>query len=114
MSVSARRANRLFVMGWDGLRPDTVGPDLTPNLWAVASHGARFENSHAVVPTVTRCNAGTIASGALPATHGLPANMLFAPLVDPTNLISFGEGDSFDQLRSAYGVFEAPTIADVV
>jgi phosphonoacetate hydrolase len=110
----ARRASRLLVMAWDGMRPDLISPQLTPNLAALAADGVRFENSHAVVPTVTRCNAGTLASGAPPAVHGLPANMLYAPRVDPVNLISFGEGDSFERLRAAYGVFAAPTIADQI
>src|SRR5262249_5714461 len=72
------------------------------------------ENSHAVVPTVTRCNAATLASGAPPAVHGLPANQLHAPLVDATRLVSFGDDDSFERLQAEYNAFTAPTFADAV
>ncbi len=101
-------------MSWDGLRPDLISPDLTPNLAKLGAQGVVFGANHAVVPTVTRINAATLATGAPPATHGLPANVFLAPAVDPRAPISVGEGDNVAQLRAAYGVFAAPTIADVV
>jgi phosphonoacetate hydrolase len=100
-------------MVWDGMRPDLVGPELTPNLTALAAQGTIFDNSHAIIPTVTRCNAATMATGAVPAVHGLPANALFAPKADAA-LISIGEEDTVQRIQAAYGVFAAPTIADLV
>jgi arylsulfatase A-like enzyme len=101
-------------MVWDGMRPDLVSPELTPNLARLASQGTTVENSHAIVPTVTRCNAATMATGALPLVHGLPANVFFAPKVDAFAPISVGEGDNVRRLQEAYGVFDAPTISDIV
>jgi predicted AlkP superfamily pyrophosphatase or phosphodiesterase len=49
----------------DGLRPDSVNPTDTPNLWRMRDEGTWFANSHSVVPTVTRGNATVIGSGAL-------------------------------------------------
>lgn len=106
--------SRVIMVVWDGMRPDLATPDLTPNLLRLADQGAWFDASHAQCPTVTRVNAATIATGALPETHGLPANLVYAPLVDPHAPISFGEGESFAQLRRAYDVFRTQTIADVV
>ena len=94
MTVPTRRASRLLLMVWDGMRPDLVSPALTPNLAALANQGTTFDHSHAIVPTVTRCNAATMATGALPLVHGLPANVFFAPKVDPTGPISVGEGEN--------------------
>lgn len=110
----AGSATRALLMVWDGMRPDLVRPDLTPNLRALAGQGVWFEASHAVFPTVTRINAATLATGAAPAAHGLPGNMLYAPLVDPAGPISLGEGDSVPALARRYGVFRPRTVADVV
>ncbi|MCC6175064.1 MAG: alkaline phosphatase family protein [Chloroflexi bacterium] len=111
---SQRRATRALVMVMDGLRPDFITPDLMPNLHALAARGVRFDESHAIVPTVTRVNAATLATGTLPRRHGLPANLFSAPRVDPSVLISIGEGDSVAQIGEAYGVFREATLADTI
>lgn len=112
MTVS--RPSRVLVMVWDGMRPDLISPELTPNLAALGSGGTVFDANHAIVPTVTRINAATMATGAPPSVHGLPGNVFFAPAVDPAAALSVGEGDNVAQLRAAYGVFAAPTIADLI
>lgn len=33
---------------WDGLRPDYVSAEATPNLWQLAQQGVWFERGHAV------------------------------------------------------------------
>jgi len=112
--MSAERPSRVLMMVWDGMRPDLISPELTPTLAALGACGCVFDANHAVVPTVTRINAATMATGAPPAVHGLPANVFFAPAVDATAPLSIGEGDNVAQLRAAYGVFAAQTIADVI
>ena len=106
-------ATRILLVVLDGLRPDLVTPELTPTLARLADEGTWFERSHAVVPTVTRVNSATLATGTVPAVHGLAANLLFAPEVDAAPL-SLGEADTVPRLMRAYGVFAAPTLADVV
>jgi len=44
-----------FLMVWDGLRPDFVSAERTPNLWRLAHQGVWFERSHAVYPTLRTC-----------------------------------------------------------
>ena len=92
--MSTQRPARLLVMVWDGMRPDMVSPELTPNLVALAASGVTFDANHAVVPTVTRINAATLATGAPSSVHGLPGNYFFAPRIDLTGPISIGEGDN--------------------
>ncbi|HZO29712.1 MAG TPA: alkaline phosphatase family protein [Chloroflexota bacterium] len=112
--MTTNRPSRVLLVVWDGMRPDLISPDLTPNLAALGDNGCVFDANHAVVPTVTRINAATLATGAPSSVHGLPANLFFAPAVDPQAPISVGEGENVAQLRQAYGVFAAPTIADVI
>ena len=47
---------RACLMVWDGLRPDQVSAETTPNLWQLAQQGVWFERSYAVYPTLTRAN----------------------------------------------------------
>jgi len=62
------------IVVFDGLRPDLVRPDLTPNLMALARAGCRFPNSRCVFPSETRVNAASLAAGRPPQSHGLVAN----------------------------------------
>jgi Type I phosphodiesterase / nucleotide pyrophosphatase len=60
---------RIFVlMVWDGLRPDFVSAEWTPNLFAMENEGVRFARHHSVFPTITMVNAATIATGAPPGS----------------------------------------------
>jgi predicted AlkP superfamily pyrophosphatase or phosphodiesterase len=64
-----RRPARIFVlMVWDGLRPDFVTAEWTPNLFAMENEGVRFARHHSVFPTITMVNAATIATGAPPGS----------------------------------------------
>src|SRR6185503_14622867 len=64
-----RRLVIVFVV--DGLRPDCITREDTPTLHRLRAEGVDFAASHAVVPTVTRVNAATLATGAQPGTSGL-------------------------------------------
>jgi Type I phosphodiesterase / nucleotide pyrophosphatase len=64
-----RRPARIFVlMVWDGLRPDFVTAERTPNLFALENEGVRFARHHSVFPTITMVNAATLATGAPPGS----------------------------------------------
>jgi hypothetical protein len=72
---------RIFVlMVWDGLRPDFVTAERTPNLFAMANEGVRFARHHSVYPTITMVDAATLATGAPPGrTTILGDEMSLAP-----------------------------------
>ncbi|HVC44047.1 MAG TPA: alkaline phosphatase family protein, partial [Candidatus Binataceae bacterium] len=60
---------RIFVlMVWDGLRPDFVTAERTPNLFAMENEGVRFARHHSVYPTITMVNAASLATGASPGS----------------------------------------------
>jgi len=74
-------AKRVIVAILDGLRPDLVTPDLTPNLLRLASQGTWFREARSVFPSVTRVAAASIGTGTVPAAHGIMGNsFLFPPL----------------------------------
>lgn len=70
---------RVFLVGWDGLRPDLIDPAVTPNLCGLISRGVRWRRSSAVFPSETRPNHATIGTGCQPGRHGITANSMHVP-----------------------------------
>lgn len=83
----------VFVL--DGLRPDSITETGTPNLYKLHQSGVRFENTHAVFPTVTRVNSASLGTGNYPARHGIMGNNIYVSTVDAFK--SFGN-DNFENL----------------
>ena len=74
-----RSANRIIVFVWDGMRPDAISAEDTPNLMALAARGSVFDDNHATYPTFTMANASSFATGAFPGTIGFYGNRFWAP-----------------------------------
>jgi hypothetical protein len=86
-------------MVWDGLRPDFVTRQDTPNLFRMALEGTRFERHHSVYPTLTVVNATAMATGGNPGSDGIEGNVMeFAPLLSQK---SVGEGPGAKELLEA-------------
>jgi arylsulfatase A-like enzyme len=73
----AGRGRIVILMVWDGLRPDFVTERDTPNLFALAREGVRFDRHHAIFPTLTMSNAASLATGASPAMTGIFGDDMF-------------------------------------
>ena len=72
---------------FDGLRPDRVSEELTPNLWRFAQGGIWFRESRSVFPSVTRVATTSFATGSKPRTHGILNNKVFHPEVIADRLL---------------------------
>lgn len=72
-------AHRVIVFVWDGMRPDAISEDDTPNLAALAKQGTFFADNHATYPTFTMVNASSFATGSFPGTIGFFGNRFWAP-----------------------------------
>jgi predicted AlkP superfamily pyrophosphatase or phosphodiesterase len=81
--ANAGRATLNLVLVLDGLRPDAITPEETPNLWRLRQEGVNFPNGHAVFPTVTRVNATAISTGTYPDRNGILGNRIYVRAVDP-------------------------------
>jgi hypothetical protein len=64
----------VVVLVWDGMRPDFVSAETTPNLSQLAGSGVFFANHHPVYLSATEVNGTAIATGAYPSHSGLIAN----------------------------------------
>jgi arylsulfatase A-like enzyme len=98
---------------FDGLRPDMVRPDTTPNLSRFAGLGMRFASARSVFPSETRVCTASIATGCHPREHGLVANRMPHP-ADPTRAVDTGDIAVLRDLEQEIGapVLEMPTLAD--
>src|SRR5262245_11827098 len=96
-AATAGRATLNLVLVLDGLRPDAITPEETPNLWRLRQEGVNFLNGHAVFPTVTRVNAAAIATGTYPARNGIFGNRIYVRAVDPNS--AFNNDDHRNLLR---------------
>ena len=86
--ADAGRATLNMVLVLDGLRPDAITAEETPNLWKLRREGVDFINSHSVFPTVTRVNATAIATGTWPGRNGMVGNSIYVRAVDPRHAFS--------------------------
>lgn len=104
--------NSFLLVVFDGLRPDMVRPDTTPNLMRFAALGTRFARARSVFPSETRVCSASIATGCLPRRHGLVANRIAHPL-DRRRSVDTGHMAVLKALEQETGapLLEAPTLA---
>jgi arylsulfatase A-like enzyme len=98
----------VIVFVWDGLRPDSVSVDATPNLAALRdSNGVNFTDQHAVYPSFTMMNAAAFATGAYPGHHGFYGNTEYQP--GPSGSNADGKTIDFAQpvFTEDHGVLQA-------
>src|SRR5690242_14525948 len=71
--------HRVIVFVWDGMRPDAISAQDTPNLLALSQRGVFFTDNHSTYPTFTMANASSFATGAFPGPIGFYGNSFYAP-----------------------------------
>lgn len=71
------RPHNVVIFVADGLRYESVTPDVAPTLARVKHDGVDFTNSHALYPTLTTANASGIATGHYLGDTGDYANVLY-------------------------------------
>ena len=82
---------RVIIMVWDGLRPDSITAEDTPNLYSLRRMGANFSDHHATYPTFTMMNAATLASGTSSRKSGFYGNTFWVPPPTPSGLNATGQ-----------------------
>lgn len=87
---------RVIVFIWDGLRPDSIDPQLTPELAGLRDRrGVNFRQHHSVYPTFTMMNAAAFATGARSGIHGFYGNSEYQP--GPSGENAKGAAIDFEQ-----------------
>lgn len=111
-----RKVDRVVVVVFDGLRPDMVDDIRTPHLMRFARRGTWFRNARSVFPSMTRVATASIATGALPRTHGIVGNAFYFPKAIPEHVLDVSRLDDILRAEAATGglFLTAPTFADVL
>lgn len=73
------KAEHIILMVWDGMRPDFISPQFTPNLYQLAREGVFFKNHHALFVSSTEVNGTALATGVYPNKSGIMANTDYRP-----------------------------------
>ncbi|HJU27413.1 MAG TPA: ectonucleotide pyrophosphatase/phosphodiesterase [Rhodanobacteraceae bacterium] len=82
-AVSIVTADPLILVSIDGYRPDYLRRGLSPNLEALASRGVRAQWMTPSFPTQTFPNHYTLVTGLYPDHHGIVANAMDDPSIQP-------------------------------
>jgi arylsulfatase A-like enzyme len=107
--------NRAVIVICDSLKADLISSSDTPFLTELGQRSARFTNHASVFPSTTRTSAASIATGCLPARHGLLGNTMALDEGDGLVCLSVGKPDFRDRLHRATGrTLHAPTLAERV
>ncbi|MBX3537483.1 MAG: alkaline phosphatase family protein [Chelatococcus sp.] len=108
--------DRVIVTVFDGLRPDLVSAELTPNILRVAARGTWFREARSVFPSVTRVATTSIATGAPPTVHGIVGNAFYHPEVLPDDIFLTGDIDHIRRAESHHGgrMVNVDTLGDVL
>ncbi len=106
--------NPVLLVVIDGLRADQFTPELMPRCYAEALQGVIGQAHHAVLPTVTRVNAASIATGCQPGRHGIVANALYVPELNPSGAISTASRKKLLETAQVWGgnLLAVPTLAE--
>ena len=104
----------VLLVGFDGLQPAQVTPELMPNLAEFAAEGATFQRHHAAFPTVTRANVASLVTGCHPGNHGLAANTMVVREVDPFRSMPAMEPQLAGLALETGRVLLRPTLGDIL
>ena len=116
LSCAHAAAKHVVVVVWDGMRPDFVSEQATPNLFALAHRGVFFKNHHSSFVTSTEVNGTVFATGRYPAHSGIIANIEYRPAIDPLRLVAVESPAVIhrgDELSSGH-YLRAPTLAEIL
>src|SRR6266851_1292854 len=107
--------NRVVIVICDSLRADLITARDAPFLTELGKRSASFAAHSSVFPSTTRTSAASIATGCLPARHGLLGNTMALDEGDGLVCLSVGKPDFRDRLHRATGrTLHMPTIAESV
>ena len=110
------KAKHVVLIVWDGMRPDFVTEENTPNLVQLAAEGVSFLQHHSVFPTVTNVNATALATGVHPGRSGVIANYEYRPAIDRGRTLRTEELSTIRKGDKITGgkYLGVPTIAEMV
>src|SRR5215469_10657921 len=104
---------RVVIVICDSLRSDLITPGDAPFLVELSARGTRFATHRSVFPSTTRASSASIATGCLPARHGLYGNTQALDEGEGLVCRNVGAPDFRDRMRRATGrTLRVPVLAE--
>lgn len=109
-------ANRVLLIGTDGLRPDLFDPALMPTYANLMSRGTRLTAHHAIFPSLTRAILSTIVTGCSPGRHGIVSSTIRIDEISPDHIMHTDRIEHISRLDQMTGgnVIMKPTLGDIL
>lgn len=110
------KAEHVLLCIWDGMRPDFITAENTPNLHALVQRGTFFAENHSMWITTTEVNGTVLATGAFPRNSTIIANREFRPRINPKSAVATEDPEVIkkgDELTGGHYV-AVPTVAESV
>lgn len=113
---------KFLIVGLDGLRPDLVRPDLTPNLARLREEGAVLGRHRSIFPSESFPAWVSITTGCQPSEHGIVANDFWDPALMPQDVLAAGRPENVDLTidrplgakPAANPVIQVPGLAEIL
>lgn len=108
------RTQRVVMVVWDGLRPDSVSQRDTPTLFRMAQQGVTFARHHPVYPSSTEVNGTALSTGVYPAHSGIIGNNEYRPAINALKPVSTESLEAVRQGDTGGSYLAVATVAEIV
>jgi arylsulfatase A-like enzyme len=109
-------AHRVLHVVFDGMRPDFISPENTPNLARLAARGVFFAHHHPVYVSATEVNGTAMATGSYPENSFIIANTDYRPAIDAQKSIGTEIPENIRKGDAVMGghYLGRPTVAEIL
>ncbi|WP_457814298.1 alkaline phosphatase family protein (plasmid) [Sinorhizobium meliloti] len=107
---------KFLIASFDGLRPDLISKELTPNIARVQELGVTLARHNTVYPSETRAAFPSLVTGAAPVRHGMVGNKFVDRKSTPERYIDTSDAVLLDRLNKESGgsLMTAPTLGELL
>ncbi|ATU95233.1 alkaline phosphatase family protein [Phyllobacterium zundukense] len=107
---------RFLIISFDGLRPDLVSSDLTPNLCRLQSLGVTLSEHRTIYPSETRSAFPSLVTGATTGRHGMVGNQYVDRSVKPPRYIDTSDAVLLRKLDLESGgrLLSVPALGEIL
>lgn len=107
---------KFLVASFDGLRPDLVSKELTPNIARVQEMGVTLGKHNTIYPSETRAAFPSLVTGTAPRGHGMVGNKFVDRNSSPERYIDTSDAVLLDRLNRESGgaLMTAPTLGELL
>lgn len=107
---------KFLIVSFDGLRPDLVSSELTPNILRAQGYGVNLAKQSTVYPSETRVAFPSLVTGSTPDRHGMVGNKFVDRQSVPHRYIDTADAVLLDRLNreSNGGLMTAMTLGEIL